>query len=417
MNTSLKDRIDRLRARVDIVDVIGAAVKLGKGGKPRGQCPFHGSKSDSLAVDPENWRARCWGCGWTGDAIAFVRDHYGLSFMDALRQLEGGGTEGLAAAPVRRVKRAVSRRGAEVVESVALGRHLWKAGRWEPEAIRIYLRARSVPDAMLSDRRLADFRFVGLGPIVPWPTSGSPGDVPQAPAMVALVRRMPTDGSCAGGGPGPERDLDDWPPVGVHVTWLKPDLTGKMERSRRDGSPYPARKMLGPVGGGGVWLPGEGYGLPARAPLFVGEGHETTLSGMSLCGAGEDAWGLAVLSLDNLQGAIPRIRGAIPLFDPRPVPQRLPLCFAHRGIVTGLIDADMKPLAGPVDRATGKRPGEAVIEQKGGPIVRRILHAAERAHLCSVLFTRAWRSLGCDARAVRPRMGKDFNDMVKETKS
>lgn len=415
MSTGLRDRVDDVRARVDIAKVIGAAVKLGKGNKPRGQCPFHGSKSDSLAVDPENGRARCWGCGWTGDAIAFVRDHYGLSFIEALQRLEGdGGTEGLAAAPQRREKRPHQRREREVVPSIVLGRYLWKIGRWDPDAVRAYFLSRRVPIAMLDDRRLADFRFVGLGPIVPWIEGGSPNDVPQAPAIVALVRRPPASGPFADAGPGPEGDLEDWPPIGVHVTWLRPDLTGKMERQRRDGSSYPARKMLGPVGGGGIWLPGADHGLPPRAPLCVGEGIETTFSGMALIGAGPESWGLATLSLDNLEGGIPRIRGAIPLFDPRPVPDRPPLCFRHQGLVTGLIDADMKPLAGPVDRAMGERMGEMVIERKGGPIVRRVLGSADRANLCSILFTRAWRAKGCDARAVRPPMGQDFNDVFME---
>ncbi len=412
LSQSMRDRIAAVLARVDIVDVIGAAIKLGRGAKPRGQCPFHGSKSDSLAVDSARQRAKCWGCGWSGDAIGFVQDHYGLTFIDALRQLEGGGADAPAAAPVRRARNPVVRRGPETVSPIELGRHLWKAGVWTPDAIRTYLTARGVPAAVLTDRRLTDMRFVGLGPIVPWKLDGDPGDVPQAPAMVVLMRRPPV-GVLADSGPGPHGDVDDWPAVGVHVTWLRPDLTGKMERKRRDGSSYPARKMLGPAGGAGLWLPGADFGMPPRAPLFVGEGIETVLSGMALCGAGADAWGLAVLSLDNLQGATPRVRGAIPLFDPRPVAERMPLCFAHRGPVTGLIDADMKPLAGPVRRESGRREGEDVIEVKRGPIVRRVLGPADRAALCATLFTRAWRAKGCDARAVRPPMGQDFNDAAQ----
>jgi len=403
-------RVARLRDRVDIAAVIGKAVKLGKGQKPRGKCPFHNSKSDSFAIDVKGWRARCWGCGWTGDAIKFVQDHYGLSFAEALARLEGDRVDGLNAAPVRREKQAQPRREVEVVESIELGRHLWKIGHWNPDAIRTYLVARGVPVAILTDRRLADFRFVPLGPIVPWRRDRKPDSVPQAPAMVALVRGLPASGL----GPGPSQDLDDWAPIGVHVTWLRPDLSGKMERQRRDGSDYPARKMLGPVGGGGVWLPGEGFGLPSRAPLYVGEGHETVLSGMAMCGAGDDDWGLAALSLHNLQGPEPRVRGAIPIFDPRPSEERPPLRFHHLGPVTGLIDADMAPLRGPLDRRTGLHVGEKLIEQPRGPIVQRELTTAERADLCARLFVRAWRAIGCTAHAVRPRMGLDFNDAVRE---
>lgn len=410
LSPSIADRVERLRSRVDIAAVIGAAVKLGKGKKPRGQCPFHGSKSDSFAVDVDGWRAKCWGCGWTGDAIKFVQDHYGLSFMEAVAELEGGDSGTLAAAPRRREKQAVSRRAADVVEPIMLGRHLWKVGHPDPDAVRVYMIARGVPAAVLTDRRLCDFRFVGLGPIVPWREDRGPGSVPQAPAIVALVRGLPQSGL----GPGPAHDLDDWPPVGVHVTWLRPDLRGKMERVRRDGSSYPARKMLGPVGRGGVWLPGCDFGLPARAGLFVGEGNETVLSGMGLCGAGEEDWGLAALSLGNLQGVEPRIRGAIPLYDPWPSAERPPLRFIHKGRVTGLIDADMAPLRGPIDRRTGRHAGEKLIEIRRGPIVQREMTSAERSELCGTLFVRAWRAIGSDARAVRPPMGMDFNDAARE---
>ncbi len=410
LSPSFADRIAQLRARVDIAAVIGAVVKLRGGKKARGQCPFHGSKSDSFAVDVDGWRAKCWGCGWSGDAIKFVQDQYSLSFAEALARLEGGQTADLTAAPRRREKQAAPRREVEMVPSIELGRYLWKRGVVDPDAVRIYLIARGVPAAVLTDRRLTDFRYVGLGPIVPWRMDRGPDSVPQAPAIVALVRGLPASGL----GPGPVHDLDDWSPVGVHVTWLSPDLRGKMVRARRDGSTYPARKMLGPVGAGGVWLPGDDFGLPAGAGLFVGEGNETVLSGMGLCGAGTHDWGLAALSLGNLQGGEPRIRGAIPLFDPRPSVDRPPLCFAHRGRVTGLIDADMAPLRGPIDRATGRHVGEKLIEKKGGPIVQREMTSGERSELCGTLFVRAWRALGSDARAVRPPMGMDFNDAARE---
>ena len=68
------------------------------------------------AVDVDGWRAKCWGCGWAGDAIKFVQDQYGLSFADALAQLESGHTGDLAATPRRREKQAMPRREVEVVE-------------------------------------------------------------------------------------------------------------------------------------------------------------------------------------------------------------------------------------------------------------------------------------------------------------
>src|SRR3546814_1609273 len=69
-NDRFRERIDAVRHHADIAAIISAAgVKLSGGKNPRGQCPFHGSKSDSLAVYPDRGKAHCWGCGWDGDAI------------------------------------------------------------------------------------------------------------------------------------------------------------------------------------------------------------------------------------------------------------------------------------------------------------------------------------------------------------
>ena len=110
-----------------------------------------------------------------------------------------------------------------------------------------------------------------------------------------------------------------------------------------------------------------------------------------------------------------RETGVLPLFDLRPDPQRPGVAFAHDGPVTGLIDADMKPLAGPIDRETGKPRGLPVQERPGGPVVHRTITTGERAEICAALFTLRWRAAGCRrVTAIRPPMGQDFNDMARE---
>lgn len=220
--------------------------------------------------------------------------------------------------------------------------------------------------------------------------------------MAALVRR-----------PEPGVASDRWRPIGLHVTYLSPSLEGKMERRGADGAPMAARKMLGRSLGGCVSLGRYRSG----APLFVGEGIETVLSGMALAGAGDESVGLAALSLDNLQGhARLRRDGALPLHAIEPDPERAhAIAFAHDAPVTGLIDADMAPLAGPRDRSSGEPRGLKLIERRGGPVVRRAVSGAERSAICAELFVRSWRAAGCArVRAVRPAMGKDFNDAARE---
>jgi hypothetical protein len=75
-------------ARVDIVDVVGRHVELKRGGTNlMGLCPFHGEKSPSFSVSPAKQFYYCFGCGASGDAIRFLTEHLGLSFVEAVRDL------------------------------------------------------------------------------------------------------------------------------------------------------------------------------------------------------------------------------------------------------------------------------------------------------------------------------------------
>jgi DNA primase len=77
-----------LLARVDIVDVVGRHVQLKKGGANlMGLCPFHGEKSPSFSVSPSKQFYHCFGCGASGDAIKFLTEHTGASFLEAVNDL------------------------------------------------------------------------------------------------------------------------------------------------------------------------------------------------------------------------------------------------------------------------------------------------------------------------------------------
>ncbi len=77
-----------LLSRTDIVDVVGRHVELRRGGANfMGLCPFHGEKSPSFSVSPSKQFYYCFGCGATGDAIRFLTEHLGLSFVEAVRDL------------------------------------------------------------------------------------------------------------------------------------------------------------------------------------------------------------------------------------------------------------------------------------------------------------------------------------------
>lgn len=74
----------QLMRDLDIQDVIQTYTgKVFRNGKVA--CPFHTDKTPSLSV--KNNRFRCWSCGASGSVIDFVREMFGLSFVDAVKKL------------------------------------------------------------------------------------------------------------------------------------------------------------------------------------------------------------------------------------------------------------------------------------------------------------------------------------------
>ena len=80
--------IQELLARADVVDIVGRYVQLKKGGANfMGLCPFHGEKSPSFSVSPAKQFYHCFGCGKNGNAIGFLMDHGGMTFIEAVKDL------------------------------------------------------------------------------------------------------------------------------------------------------------------------------------------------------------------------------------------------------------------------------------------------------------------------------------------
>ena len=80
--------VQELIARADVVEIVGRYVQLKKGGANfMGLCPFHSEKSPSFSVSPSKQFYHCFGCGKTGNAISFLMDHAGMSFVEAVEDL------------------------------------------------------------------------------------------------------------------------------------------------------------------------------------------------------------------------------------------------------------------------------------------------------------------------------------------
>ncbi|WP_409289329.1 DNA primase [Peribacillus sp. SCS-37] len=81
------EKINEIRAAVDIVDVIGEYVQLKKQGRNYfGLCPFHGEKSPSFSVSPDKQIYHCFGCGAGGNSFNFIMEIEGLSFVEAAKK-------------------------------------------------------------------------------------------------------------------------------------------------------------------------------------------------------------------------------------------------------------------------------------------------------------------------------------------
>ena len=80
--------IQELINRSDVVEIVGRYVQLKKGGANyMGLCPFHGEKSPSFSVSPIKQFFHCFGCGKNGNAIGFLMEHAGMSFIEAVKDL------------------------------------------------------------------------------------------------------------------------------------------------------------------------------------------------------------------------------------------------------------------------------------------------------------------------------------------
>lgn len=86
---ALDDVIQELKLRANIEDVVsGYNIQLKRRGRNLlGLCPFHGEKTPSFNLYPENNSFYCFGCHIGGDVITFIRKIENLDYIDAVKLL------------------------------------------------------------------------------------------------------------------------------------------------------------------------------------------------------------------------------------------------------------------------------------------------------------------------------------------
>lgn len=80
--------IDTIKAKADIVEVIGEYVHLTKKGQNYiGLCPFHNDSTPSLTVSSAKGIYKCFACDASDDVIKFLQEHLKISFVEAVKIL------------------------------------------------------------------------------------------------------------------------------------------------------------------------------------------------------------------------------------------------------------------------------------------------------------------------------------------
>lgn len=80
--------IQDLLVRVDIIDILSPHLTLKKSGANYfACCPFHGEKTPSFSVSPSKQFYHCFGCGVHGNALDFLIELNGLTFVEAVHEL------------------------------------------------------------------------------------------------------------------------------------------------------------------------------------------------------------------------------------------------------------------------------------------------------------------------------------------
>ena len=138
--------IEEVRSRADIVEVIGAHVRLRKAGRNFvGLCPFHGEKTPSFSVSREKGFFYCFGCGAGGTVFNFMMKMDGATFPEAVRSLAG--RYGITIAEdTRRDPRAMAERDG-MLQAAQIASEFFAHVLWEEKAGlagRDYLKRRGI---------------------------------------------------------------------------------------------------------------------------------------------------------------------------------------------------------------------------------------------------------------------------------
>lgn len=85
-----REVIQQIKERIQLSSLIGEYVRLtrdGGGDRSKGLCPFHNERTPSFSVSDDRGFYYCFGCQASGDAIKFLTEHTGMTFIEAVESL------------------------------------------------------------------------------------------------------------------------------------------------------------------------------------------------------------------------------------------------------------------------------------------------------------------------------------------
>ncbi|EPR14212.1 hypothetical protein M527_29325 [Sphingobium indicum IP26] len=238
--------VEEAKARHSLSDIVARHTNLKKRG-PRelvGLCPFHSERSPSFEVNDAKGTYHCWGCGAAGDAIRFLVNKEGMTFIQAVECLMG------EAFPVISDEERAKRKAEDerdMAERIALARSIW---------------SRSVPASGTPAEVYARSRGITM-------------DLPETVRFVMTPRwRDPETGEVGRDFPAMACALQDGTGavVGVQCVFLAHGGRRKYERIKDDGTRAKAKLSYGAVIGSAFRIG------PPSDHLIICEGPEDGLT-------------------------------------------------------------------------------------------------------------------------------------------
>ncbi|MCX7932988.1 MAG: DNA primase [Rhodovarius sp.] len=141
--------LEELRARIPLAPLIGRATRLTRAGRNwKGCCPFHQEKTPSFYVYDDHFH--CFGCGAHGDAVSFLMQREGLSFLEAVERLAAEAGLELPRPDPEAARRQARARDLHAVLAAAEAAFIRRLASPEGRAAREYLAGRGLTPEIIA---------------------------------------------------------------------------------------------------------------------------------------------------------------------------------------------------------------------------------------------------------------------------